>query len=136
MFKPQFAPLVAAGTKRQTIRPVPKRPQDIPKVGDVESWREWLGKPYRSKQRELAVIEIVLVERLELEETPHEILISLPDRPLRGALLPIEQWNSFAQADGFGSMKELIFWFEKEHGLPFEGIVIGAKTYEPSQPLN
>ena len=38
MFKPQFAPLVKAGTKRQTIRPVPKR---LPQPGDLESWREW-----------------------------------------------------------------------------------------------
>ena len=38
MFKPQFAPLVKAGTKRQTIRPVPKR---LPQPGYLESWREW-----------------------------------------------------------------------------------------------
>ena len=68
-FKPQFAPLVKAGTKRQTIRPMPKRERDIPKEGDLESWREWTGKPYRSKQRELCQVRLILVCVVNLYET-------------------------------------------------------------------
>jgi hypothetical protein len=123
-FKPQFAPLVESGVKRQTIRPTPKR---IPKVGDHESWREWTGKPYRSPQRELARVELTGVESFKLEETPYEILVSLPDRPLKGGLIPIDEWNSFAKADGFNSMSDMVFWFESTHGLPFTGILILAK---------
>ncbi len=125
MFKPQFAPMVKSGAKRQTIRPVPKR---MPKVGDHESWREWTGKPYRSGQRELAKIELISVERIQFDETPRELLVSLPDRPLKGALMPIDEWNDFAKADGFGSMFEMAQWFECEHGLPFNGILIKAKN--------
>lgn len=108
MFKPQFAALVKSGVKRQTIRPTPKR---MPRVGDVESWRQWSGKPYRSKQIELAQVQIVSVERIKMDETEREFLISLSDRPLNGALLPIEEWNAFAIADGFKSMLEMVNWF-------------------------
>jgi len=37
LFKPQFAPKVASGEKRQTVRPTPKR---IPYLGDRISLRE------------------------------------------------------------------------------------------------
>lgn len=125
MFKPQFEPLVESGAKRQTIRPTPKR---MPKAGDMESWRAWSGKPYRSKTRELAQVKIVSVERFILEETEKEILASLLDRPLKGGLLKLEEWNAIGIADGFKSFSELVFWFEKEHGLPFEGILIKTET--------
>ncbi|MDE2020944.1 MAG: ASCH domain-containing protein [Patescibacteria group bacterium] len=125
MFKPEFAPLVESGAKRQTIRPLPKR---LPRPGDRESWREWLGKPYRSPQRELARVKIVSVERIKMEQSSHEFLISLLDRPLRGALLPIDDWNDFAKADGFKSMFEMVLWFEREHGLPFTGIIIKSQN--------
>ena len=124
MFKPQFAGLVKSGAKRQTIRPTPKR---MPKVGDRESWRQWSGLPYRSPQIELAQVEIVSVERIRMEETGHEFLLSLLDRPLRGALLPIDHWNDFAVEDGFKSMLEMLNWFSDTHGFPFEGLIIKAK---------
>ncbi len=127
MFMPQFAPLVKSGAKRTTIRPTPKRPCDMPKAGDEESWRMWIDKPYKSKQVELAQVEIVSVERIRFEQTSHEFLVSLLDRPLRGALMPIEEWKDFAKADGFKSMFEMSVWFEAKHGLPFEGILIKAK---------
>ena len=123
-FKPQFAPLVKSGVKRQTIRPIPKR---MPKVGDKESWRQWSGLPYRSPQIELARVEIVGVERIKFEETGREFLVSLPDRPPREALMPIDEWTDFAKADGFKGMRDMAIWFEQNHGLPFEGIVIRAK---------
>lgn len=124
MFKPRFAVLVAAGTKRQTIRPMPKR---MPKVGDHESWRRWSGLPYRSKQIELARVEIVSVERIRIEETSDTYDISLLDRPLKGALLPKEHWDEIAVADGFANQYGLAIWFKETHGLPFGGIIIRAK---------
>jgi hypothetical protein len=62
MFKPQFADLVEAGTKLQTVRPVPSR---LPGPGDTISLRTWTGKPYRSKMRllrEARIKEVVSVE--------------------------------------------------------------------------
>ena len=127
MFMPQFASLVKSGAKRQTIRPTPKRKCDMPKAGDLESWRAWSDKPYRSKQVELTQVEIVSVERIRFEQSTNEFLVSLLDRPLRGALMPIEDWSAFAKADGFESMFDMSVWFERTHGLPFEGILIKAK---------
>jgi hypothetical protein len=124
MFSKRFAPMVKAGTKRQTIRPVPKR---LPKVGDLESWREWTGNPYHSKQRELAQVEIVGVERIRIVATSSLFQIYLPDRPFNGGLMKPEEWDAFAKADGFDSMLHLVEWFGQTHGLPFEGILIKAE---------
>ena len=124
MFKPQFAPLVKSGAKRQTIRPTPKR---MPKVGDMESWREWTSKPYRSPQVELAQVEITNVETITIDETADSFYLNLPHRPLRGAFMNSSEWKAFAKADGFECILELIQWFKKTHDLPFSGIVIQAK---------
>lgn len=69
LFQPRFANLVAAGTKRQTIRPTRK----IPIVrGDDLSLRQWQGLPYRSKQVELAR-GLCLGRALSLERTLVEV---------------------------------------------------------------
>ena len=116
MFKPQFAPLVEAGTKCQTVRPTPKR---MPKSGDYISCREWTGKPYRSKQRVLNVAPICAVEKITICDTGRELLVSVGNK----SLTP-EELNAFAAADGFKDAIEMFNWFEATHGLPFEGVVI------------
>ncbi|MEI7453054.1 MAG: ASCH domain-containing protein [Actinomycetes bacterium] len=116
MFKPQFAPLVEAGTKCQTVRPKPKR---MPKPGDRISLRMWTGKPYRSKQRVLRESEIVAVERITISDTGHELLVCVGNK----SLTP-EELNAFSIADGFKGGIEMFNWFEATHGLPFEGIII------------
>lgn len=125
-FKPQFAPLVKAGTKRQTIRPIPKRPQDMPKVGDLESWREWTGKPYRSKQRELAVVRIAGVWQVNLygQLRPEAPVIF---QTFDGTLPRYGSLDQFASADGFSNFPEMLEWFERTHSLPFTGILIRAE---------
>ena len=115
-FKPQCAPLVESGAKRQTIRPMPKR---IPKEGDVESWRQWTGRPYHSPQRELAKIRIVSVELILISYR----FIEVNCRPL----LPHES-NVLAKRDGFAGVLPMLDWFEREHGLPFTGILILAEN--------
>lgn len=118
MFKPQFAPLVKAGTKRQTIRPTPKR---MPQSGDVIDCREWTGAPYRSPQRRLieAPIVSVLLVRITSEAVITESyeVVSWMNKP-RGMR------DEFARADGFDSFEQMVQWFKKEHGLPFTGILI------------
>lgn len=123
MFKPQFAELVKAGTKRQTIRPIPKR---MPNVGQLESWRKWLGLPYRSKTEEMAKVKLTGIERIAISETPTMFEVWLPDRPFNGALMKQEEWDKFAKDDGFTSMFTMVAWFKEQHELPFEGIVITA----------
>lgn len=112
MFKPQFAPLVKNGTKRQTIRPLPKR---MPKVGDRESWREWEGKPYRSKQRELAQVELTEVRYIRITKDWEKGLFAYPTR------------RAIIRKDGFRSVQDMLAWFLKNHGLPFRGILIKSK---------
>ncbi len=115
IFKPQFAPLVLNGTKRQTIRPTPKR---MPKVGDKESWRKWSDKPYRSPQIEL--IKVVLAGVLRIKIVGYGMII-LNDKDCT--------WNEaqeIARLDGFESLHDMMTWFLSNHGLPFEGILIKA----------
>lgn len=119
MFQSKFARLVENGTKRQTIRPMPKR---LPKAGSHESWREWTGKAYRSPQRELSKVELTKISRFSLDQTPHEVIPSINHVPI-----PLDDWNTFAVKDGFASMAEMVEWFEQTHGLPFIGILIEAK---------
>jgi hypothetical protein len=109
MFKPQFAPMVEAGTKLQTVRPTPKR---MPKVGDKISLRCWTDKPYRSKQRVL--IESTITEVSIVDITEDGIAVNSYAEPC----------DDFARADGFRNFFELRDWFRATHGLPFEGIVI------------
>jgi hypothetical protein len=112
MFKPQFAPLVEAGTKLQTVRPTPKR---VPQAGDRISLRAWTGKPYRSKQRVLRDATISSVERVKIDVQTLEI---------DGERMGCVECDEFAIADGFKCFPEMLAWFEDTHGLPFEGVII------------
>lgn len=116
MFKPQFAPMVEAGTKCQTVRPTPKR---MPKFGDKISLRTWTGKPYRSKQRVLRESTVWSVEPIIIERGP-----IWPNVWVDGLRLNAAETVAFAEADGFDGPNEFAEWFESNHSLPFVGIVI------------
>ncbi|MEI8288815.1 MAG: ASCH domain-containing protein [Verrucomicrobiota bacterium] len=116
-FKPQFAPLVLNGSKRQTIRPMPKR---LPKVGDLESWRQWTGRPYNSTQRELAKVRITAVEKITITEMGICVGEGLGE-----VLNMVQEWE-MVKADGFNTPKDFVEWFNFHHGLPFTGILIKA----------
>jgi len=126
MFKPRFAAAVEAGTKRQTVRPMPKR---MPRRGDTISLRCWIGAPYRSKQRVLREAKIERVAEIVIaadEVLPIKIRPMQDDRDERRYLnlsySPTP--DDFARADGFADWTEMREWFAREHGLPFAGIVI------------
>lgn len=113
MFQPRFARAVADGTKRQTVRPVPKRPVS---PGDHLSLRRWSGAPYRSPQVELA-------RGVVTDVTP--IGISRGGVTLAADILDTFADNdAFARADGFRDWADLIAWFSATHSLPFEGVLI------------
>jgi hypothetical protein len=109
MFKEQFAPMVAAGTKRQTIRKTARC-----KVGDWLSLRRWTGKAYRSKQEVLRtdVCTRVMPVRIAYEDDYVD---------LGGDWVPRE---NLAALDGFKDWAEMRDWFEAVHGLPFSGWLI------------
>lgn len=113
MFKPQFAPLVKSGAKRQTIRPIPKR---MPKVGDHESWRQW-------EQLELARVELTSIEPVTI--IPCQVVVERTSDGIYS--LSGDELSAFARADGFEGSVAFFEWFNDNHGLPFEGILIKAK---------
>ena len=115
MFQPQFALQVTLGTKRQTVRPTRRRPL---KPGQILSLRVWTGKPYRSKQSEIAKAEVTSVEPVFLQEK--KLILGLVVRNTDYA-------EQFAIADGFESYETLCWWFSHTHGLPFVGEVIYFK---------
>ena len=114
MFKPQFAGLIERGEKLQTVRPTPKR---MPKPGDKISLRAWSDKPYRSKQKLLAegtisrVVPITITAEAVLIRPTPQLTVHVPRGP-------------FAVADGFSCWEEMRQWFERQHGLPFNGVLI------------
>ncbi len=125
MFKREFAELVASGAKLQTVRPCPKA---VPFPGDGLSLREWTGLPYRSPQRQLrqSVVRAVRVIRIEWDciwmQPPPDCLMEIAGAEticLRG-----DSADRFARDDGFADWGDMRAWFEAEHGLPFDGIVI------------
>jgi len=121
MFKPQFSGLVRSGAKQQTVRPVPKR---MPRTGDIIDCRAWCGKPFGSKHRRLGQWKITSVYAITISY--HEIAHALTPDDLNSqkVFLRRTEQAEFAMRDGFDSFGEMADWFQVEHGLPFEGIVI------------
>ena len=116
MFRPEFHDKVESGQKRQTIRPIPKR---MPKVGDFEAWRGWTGNPYRSRQFNLAFVQLTYVGLIGLQD---EMAMSLE----LDSDVTCYDTDALAKADGFSSWEEMRDWFKSQHGLPFNGILIRA----------
>lgn len=118
MFKPRFAALVKSGAKLQTIRPTPKR---MPRPGDILDARQWSGKPYRSKQIKLGEFIIANVAKVELRT--YAVMMEFKTfTAAHAANTPSA--DAFARADGFTHWGDMLAWFEREHGLPFDGILI------------
>lgn len=125
LFQTRFAEAVRSGVKRQTIRPLPRR---LPMVGDILSLRTWTGKPYRSKQQ---ILRIGTIQSVKICCITHEgIARQSPDGCLLQtigvrAIFDHGEWaDRFARDDGFADFSEMRSWFVKEHGLPFDGLII------------
>ncbi len=116
-FKPQFAPAVRAGTKRQTIRPWPKR---VPLPGDIIDCRMWTGRPYNSPQEKLGDHEITEARGC----TIYGDYVKVFYRDGFECLMDDSKLNEFAAADGFPDWDTMRNWFSNEHGLPFPGVLI------------
>ena len=115
MFQPRFAALVDAGVKKQTVRPVPKR---LPEPGDLLDAREWIGRPYRSKQRKIGRFRITRVCPIFIDA--YGVSLGYGN----GRWIAVDP-TKFARADGFEGFEELwsSFW-EFYHEERFHGIVI------------
>ncbi len=113
LFQPQFAELVRAGTKTQTIRRTARC-----KPGDKLSLRRWTGKPYRSKQETLRTVTCTAVRSVRIGEPWPDGLV------IDGVEMPTPDRARVARQDGFRCMTEMLDWFDEVHGLPFEGTII------------
>ncbi len=110
-FQKQFAPLVESGKKRQTIRPYRKDGRD-PKVGDMLYFYSGLRT---NSCRKLGEAVCSTASRIELLE----VSVRVCDR-----YLTPNNILSLALRDGFKDSTEMRSWFDKTHGLPFEGLLI------------
>ena len=116
-FKPEFSDLVEMGLKSQTIRPIPKR---LPQAGDIIDARMWRGLPYRSKMVKLGEWKISDARYIRISQNDSVTMCGTP----REVLFTPTELNEFAIADGFTDWREMRDWFQRQHGLPFDGILI------------
>ncbi|MDP2645459.1 MAG: hypothetical protein Q8P24_11000 [Desulfobacterales bacterium] len=111
-FKKQFAPMVEAGTKRQTIR-AKRRDGRNPHPGDTL----YLYTGLRTKQsRKIGEVICISVE---------EIVITNAGINLSGVWLNNQQMMSIVRADGFTSWVDFRAFFEKTHHFMAIGDIDG-----------
>lgn len=129
-FQDRFVPLIESGQKRQTIRPIRKRNDIYPgcklylftglrnknckriiakncKIITKEiSRKNWLRKPY-------VVCKSVDKIKIGLRD------IFINEKELMGC-----DMFSLAYKDGFENYTDFYFFFKKQYGVPFEGVII------------
>lgn len=121
-FKNRFEAPALAGIKIHTLRGHRKDGKPRAKVGERISLRVWTGRPYASKQREFAQATVLHVIPVCVSRTG----IRRPD--LDCTLKP----SLVARRDGFANWGEMKAFFQAEHGLPFEGVLVGWKELVPT----
>lgn len=111
-FQKQFAEAVESGNKCQTIRAYRKDGRD-PKVGDTL----YLYYGMRTTQcRKLGEAECSDVRGILIQRPWIQIVSDDPALPADPDMI--------ARDDGFQDFGAMLDWFEKTHGLPFNGILI------------
>lgn len=111
-FKKRFADMVENGHKRQTIRAKRKDGKD-PKPGDTL----YLYTGMRTKAcRRLKQVECEFINTIRIENDNRATL--------DGSRIGMGTCLILARQDGFDSLEEFFTFFETEHGLPFEGLLI------------
>ena len=117
-FQAQFAPLIECGWKRQTVRKIRK----VKGANAVPGGPLSLYTGQRTKDcRLLMVTKCDLVYAISLAKA--YISTTLHGEDTR--VFEYHEAEVFALREGFhGGASEMFEWFEKAHGLPFEGILI------------
>lgn len=119
-----FAESLDSGTKIHTIRRDEKsawtdRVKDINSGKKYLSIRQWEGKPYNSKQQEIATLENVGIQNITITYTSKD---SLPLCWVDKKQIPIEE---VAKNDGL-PVEAFVEWFfgSKNKATLFEGVII------------
>jgi hypothetical protein len=118
-FKPRFVPLIEAGTKLQTIRPL-RVDCRVPRVGDMAHLYVYLRT---ARTRLIAKREIVRVRSI-LIDLNEPVPIVLDGTPMRR-----HQLGDFVKADGFANPAEFTLFFRDQYGLTMQGHCI---QWEPA----
>ncbi len=112
-FKPQFAPLVEAGLKLQTIRAERRTRHSRP----GEAMQLYTGM--RTKTCRKLLTPDPICQSIEPILIHYELGIKMDDRWLKR-----EECTQIAIADGFSDWGECFRFFRDTHGLPFKGRLI------------
>lgn len=123
-FKPRFEAPILAGTKHLTIRAPRRDARPRAKVGERISLRVWRGRPYASKQREFAQATVLHVIPICVSKQG----VHRTDEEPRFARLCSKQ---VARRDGFTNWREMMAFFQGQHSLPFEGVMVVWKDLTP-----
>lgn len=116
-FKAQFAPLVESGAKRRTIRAFRKDGRD-PKQGDPL----YLYTGLRTKAARLLLkTQCARARHVNIFGNNVRFVLHQGGRNLFDDVLNLDE---FAQLDGFANWGEMRDWFDRTHGLPFNGLLI------------
>ena len=111
-YKKQFAPLVEAGIKRQTIRAFRKDGKD-PRPGQTLYQYTGLRTAACRKLREDICKS---TEQITIEDDLF-VVVGIKH-------LSVNEKKEFAKADGFDSVNDFFDFFQEKHGLPFHGLLI------------
>lgn len=130
-FKAEFVIPIDAGEKTRTIRRV--RKSGNPEPGKALQLFTGLRTSECEKIRDATCTRVRPV-------TIDHIGIVLDGRPLIAGDAPAyqggpdpERWDGdFARADGFDSFGDMVEFFEKQYGLPFEGQLIEWRLGAPA----
>jgi hypothetical protein len=112
-FKPQFASLVVAGTKLQTIRA--ERRSRHARPGEAVQ----LYTGMRTKGCQKLLTPDPICQSVEPLLIHYELGIKMDDR-----WLTRDECTQIAIADGFDDWAECFRFFKNVHGLPFKGVLI------------
>ena len=114
-FQKQFAPLIRAGTKTQTIRPVGKRRHARP----GEPIQLYTGMRTRACRKILTDDPVCLaVSPIALDFTAEPRIV------VDGAAVEPSQLDAFARADGFASLDEMREFFVGQYDAVAENMLL------------
>lgn len=123
-FKARFADDVEEGRKTRSIRAWRKDGRD-PKKGDALQLYTGMRSKVCRKLRDTTCARVrpVLIEHTGVTLDGKHLYAG--DAPAYLGGPSPEGWDSdFARADGFDCFSSMVDFFEKEHGLPFSGLLI------------
>lgn len=123
-FKPEFADDVEDGRKRRSIR-APRKDGRNPKAGDKLQLYTGMRHKDCRKLRDAQCVSVRPVEIDHMGVTLEGRKLYCGDAPAYAGGVDPEHYDSdFARADGFDTFQDMREFFEREHGLPFKGLLI------------